>query len=1638
LSDKRFKIDKKIYENIEVIVYKAIDLETGNAVAYKKMIDSTIHKIYGELLRKEYQLINSIDATHVVKPVAFVDDDTLALVTQFAEGAMLKAYVDKGQLSIEDKIEIAIELFKGIDEIHQKHILHKDINPTNIIWENTRKQLTIIDFNIAEKAHSQKIEFVSPEHLQGTLAYISPEQTGRMNRQLDYRSDYYSAGVTLYELFTGKLPFETTDRSELIHHHIAVKPVSPHEQNTEVPLIISKIIMKLLAKDSVNRYQSIAGILYDLEKCQSSDLDASTFILGKGEVMTQLNISQQIYGRDDIISRLLMQFETAAAGSFEHCFLKGYSGIGKTTVIRELYLPISKKSGFFLSGKFDQYNTSVPYSGIIQGIESFINLLLVEEEERLEAWRHRLIVALGQYAGVLTQFVPDLKIIIGEQEVPVEMSGIEAQNRFREALQRFFISISDDAHPIVLFLDDLQWVDHGSLMLLKQIFESDQLRHFLLLGAYRDNEVEPGHRLSTMFEGLRNESVEINDYKLSPLRTEDVQRLFKDSFGVLPKSSYIINQIMEKTKGNAFFIKQLLHHFYDKKCITYHADVRGWKFDETCFQREEVSDNVADFLIDQLKAQEPKFQDLLKSAACIGHSFTLQTISMMMDEDVEEVIPYITILIEENYILSLGYDKYAFSHDQVQQASYGLIDPVEKGSLHLSCATILIDRYRENMTEEVIFEIAGHYREALKVATLVDESDKIFEYLLRAGDISNRNIAYNESIAYYMAAEELADAEMWINNYEVMVALSSKIIKVQYMLGLFEALDEGIERFKLSARHPLDMATAYEQQIYSLMARQEYERGVSVMLDAFNGFGLSLSLEVGPEDYGIALGKLSQLMEGRSIESLSTLPKMTDTRYLNEMEMLTGVVPLLFNVAPQLLLLVILEMVFISIEYGNCKYSSFGYAFLGTILCGAIGDISQGTAYGQLSLTLLEGMETTSELPKVYMVASQHVMHYKEHLNKIIDMEEEGYYKGIDIGDYTYAGFAGHGYCFNSYLAGRELSKVERIFETYTESFNKLNQGTQNLFQHIYLQTIENMRIKEEMPWIMDGKWFNETETLPELIEKGHQTALFVYYFNKMQLCYLFNQLPLALEAANEMAKYLDGGVGLMHVPIYHQYAALIKLATYGEVVEDVHIHLNYLENIGESINYSHRVLSIQAVIARVEKRYDDARLLLEKAIQAVQIHGYIREEAMYRELMCQLYEEYKNEELSLYYHQTAYSCYERWGAIQKLQFCSVDVENSGHMDRSHSIYTLHSVNTAYDTNPNIDMHSILKFSQTMAEEIVYEELLRKLLYILLENAGAQKAIVINYTRDGRVIIAQSHTQSGFEMTSVDHVESYKGLPHKIVRYAYNGKKIVRLDRALSNKLFMDDPYIIDQEVHSALCFPLINKGEIIGIIYLENNLSDGVFSSDRTEFLSLLSSQMSTSLENAMVYQHLESLVERRTTDLAFKNEQLLELNDRLREISVTDGLTKLFNRRKLDDVLANEFEKSKRYGIDLAVILMDIDRFKLINDNYGHIVGDQVLVRFAELLTENTRTTDTVGRWGGEEFLIICPGLNIDRVALMAEKLRVVIEANHFDEIGQRTASFGVTTLKPTDEIKDLIKRADDSLYEAKNSGRNKVISK
>lgn len=1635
--NKRFREIEEIYRNNGTLILKAYDLENDRWVALKSAEDEYMAVARLNQYRKELLILNRFDCPSIVQGIDVVEEGIVALVLQYVEGVTLRQLIAEESLTYREKINIAVCLAGTVNEIHRQKVLHKDITPSNILWDRKRECTVILDFNISEVGRSQRISFTNVEGLKGTLAYISPEQTGRMNREIDYRSDYYTLGMTLYELFTGRLPFEEEDYLAIIHSHMAVMPEAPKRVVPGIPTLLSDIIMKLIAKNPADRYQSIEGLTADFDMLKSGDNGQ----VGFKDYSRIFQPAQGLFGREKVVEGLLSHYSSIKDGHPGNIIVSGVSGIGKSSVIKELYTPVTEDDGYFLEGKFDQYANNIPYEAFRTVFNTFISLKLTEDSRSTDAWRDSLLGELSGLGAVLTGFLPDLELLIGQQTPVVELSGIEEQNRFKTVIITFIRSLVSSGKPVVIFLDDMQWMDSASNQLLKELFDIDRL---LIICAYRSDEVDGTHMFSRLIKEVEGAGIIINRVDVNRLNEEAVNDLLLSSGFDVSSSERYTSWVHKLTDGNPFYIHRLLNRLEAEEHIRYDLQRGFWLIEEAIIDRYEVSDNVAVFLGERISQETDNLRSLLSSASVIGSVFDFGILNAISGDEEEETMSSLLELVAGGYVYHQNGGVYSFAHDQIQQAAYDLMDEQVRRDIHIRVGEYLIYIWRgEGLKGRNLYMAGRHLQMAGDHIGKRIEWLSACEVLTAAAKQSVESAAYSDALSFYETLAAIIGDEGWSDDYEKTLAVYDSMVEVAYMASNHDMVEQLAQKIKSNTQDTLHMATVYQYEIQSLMGMQAYDKALPLMIEALGSVGLDVNLDFGDEQTGQAFTELAKRLGNRQVNDLIDLPVMDNNYRIASMRLLAGVMPLLFNMAPQLLAVVTIHMILVSLEHGNSKYSAYAYAFMGTLLCGVLKDYESGIDYGELSIALIHKMDAVDEIPKNYMLVSQHVFQFRDHLEKVIEMEEKAFRTGIETGDHTYAGFAGHGYCFNYYLAGNELAGTLEVFEDYTEAMVRIGQGTQELFQNIYMQGIWNLMYREELQWELQGKYFDERITLDEMKAQNHRTGLFVYYYMVMEIAYISGAYEKAIEAADALEAHLDGGTGLMHAVICYQYSSLSRLASYDsadDVTKEAYMakvaeNQKQLAPLKNSINYGHRYTIVAAELARIVGDYSEARMLYEEAIHLVDEYRYLKEEGVYRILTAAFYRSNGKRELARHYEISAGECLYAWGAKPLAAQFRISDRFKTNTAGEGSVYTLRGMTTEYDDRHNMEIHTILKFSQAIAKEIRYESLLKTMLYILLENAGATRAVITNIREDGKTIIAENTTNDSFGMTEVTDIADYSRIPHKVYNFAAGGRKVVRLDEVMKQGMFSEDPYLKAGEVRSLLCYPIVNQGKIIGVVYLENDLSTGVFSPKRTKVLTMLAAQIAISFENANVYQRLETMVNDRTRDLNQTNEELQLLNEKLRYMSVTDGLTGLFNRRKLDDELLIEVERSHRYGTPLSVILLDIDFFKRINDNYGHHIGDRVLVQTGSILKDRIRVSDILGRWGGEEFLIVCPETALEGAVLLAEELRQYVALT--DEIPSErvTCSFGVAQLQAEETVTDLLVRVDHRLYESKENGRDQV---
>lgn len=1644
----RYITKKIIHQNERVEIYVATDTVQQQDVIIKSLKSDLMNPLEVSKFRKEYSILKGLDHDNIVKVIEYYEGHQVYLVLEYVEALSLREQMLDQGMDLDQFYEIATQALKALEHVHVNHVIHKDINPSNLLWDANQKKLTLIDFNISEIVSHESQGFCSPNNLQGTLGYISPEQSGRMNRLIDYRTDLYSLGITFYELLTGKRPFIEDDRLKLVHAHIAKVPRALKEVKEDLPQALSDLVSKLLEKDASARYQSEQGILSDLDSILKMDETANPFVLGKQDSPTKFVLSQEIYGRDDEIEELLHGYNLAQNGGFMNMFVTGESGIGKTTVIQELFKPVTYSKGIFIYGKFDQFKRDKPYSAIINSFQDFTRIVLAEDEVVLNLWKDKILGAVGSSGQILIDLVPDLEMIIGPQPEVSPLSGIEAQNRFNYIIHKFIQAISTAEHPLVIFIDDLQWVDSASLSLLKMLLEDIELEYVMLIGAYRDNEVNRSHPLQMALTDLESRANEIYKMHLEILKYDHVLSFIEDTFVGVNRSEDLAEVVRTASNGNAFFIKEMLKKLYIDRVVDFDYAQMKWLTDLEALNRFSAALDIDSFMNQVFDEMEEKLIKLLSYLACIGRKQSISTLCKWGSYTEQEIDDLIKPAIKEGLISKDYQDQIGFIHDKVQEAVYSRMQSGERKEIHNSIAQEFLHAYERSQNSDLLFDIIAHLEDGnVKVLELTEEQLAKLYYL--SGSKALAASANERAFKYLKSAAEYS-LDSWSTRYNETLEIFNAAAEAAYLTGAFDQLNVYHQIITENASVVKDKAQIYGLVIQSYMSQNMHLQGVELALQSIQEFGVSIPMEPTMEDAGAAFQSVGQaLARFENLDDLLELQLLEDENLKAVMKILSDIIPIVFNAAPSHLPLVVCKMIEISVCDGLSSHTPFAFSLYALLLCGVLGDLNKGTEFGDLAIKLVDQLGATEEIAKTYNMVGLHVMHFKDHLNRVTRTLEMAYLKGLETGDHLFAGFAGHGYCLNYYLAGNELNRTRKVFENYTHSLENIKQGTQTTFQNAYNQAIVNLIEDVEQPWIFNGPVFDESQELPEIEKRGHKTALLVSYFNKMYIAYLFGAYQEAYEYARKMEENLDAGVGLILIPNYYAFDSLIRLQLL-EAETDEEVVNEYLDIIQKNQNellvwcalgkenYEHRYLMVEGERFAYEGKYSEARLSYEEALDNVKTAGYQNEEALYRERIAEFYKKHNKLELYEHYLMSSYIAYRHWGANNKAKQLRVALDQVGSQIRTEdSIITVQESSTTRDFNVEMDLASILKASQTIAEEIVYINLFERLLEILIENAGAERAMILNYLENGEIFYARKELGQAMEVEeSIEDIKSIE-MPLQVLNYVNNSKKAVLIRSARNDPFFSYDEYIKKNDVESILCFPVIRQGNIIAVVYVENNLAAGVFTNQRVDVLNLLSAQIAISLKNATMYRELESIVQERTLELEKQNTKLERLNIQLQTISVTDGLTQVFNRRKLDEILYYERERYLRYGHPVSVILLDVDKFKNVNDTYGHHVGDQVLINIAELIKSSVRNVDMVGRWGGEEFMIVCPSTNLNQSKTVAESIRKVIEAKRFDEVGAVTASLGVVEINRNDDIEHLIQRVDALLYKAKGLGRNRVES-
>jgi protein kinase len=1615
-----YHISHQLSETAHSLIYRAIRKKNRQPVILKT--PKTDHPKPEELIRykQEFEIARRLSDAGVIPAYGLEPfHNSLVLIQEDFGGESLRHWlgvwksVCPASFPLRQFLQLASRIAAELARVHAAGVIHKNINPSNIVFNPDTGELRLIDFDHATALSWETPLFKNPQVLEGTLAYLSPEQTGRMNRVVDYRSDLYSLGVTLYELLTGHLPFQSNDPLVLVHSHIAKTPQPVAALNTSVPPLVSDIVMKLLAKNAEDRYQSAFGLKADLEQCLAfspgkqgaRNIADLSFELGQEDYSGQLQIPQKLYGRTTETASLLEAFDRVAAGGRELMLVSGYAGVGKTALVAELYKPITGKRGCFISGKFDQLLLNTPYAAFSQAFNQFADLLLTEPEAALKRWREKILAAVGNNGAVLTEVISGLESVIGVQPAVPRLGAQENRNRFSLTFQDFVQAISHAEHPLVVFIDDWQWADSASLELLKVLLTSETISHLLLLGAYRDNEVDQTHPFMVAVNDLTATGAMARTIVLDNLRLEDVRQLVQESLACSAAESEALTLLVHaKTLGNAFFVRQFLQNLYEERWLRFDFDAHRWTWDLTQIETLNFTNNVADLMAAKLKRLPPGTGRLLQLAACIGSEFDLRTLALIsekseptiMAELAEPLIQGLVIPLDDHYKLPDTADRahLSFLHDRVQQAAYSLIPEAQRQPTHLHIARLLLTNPAEEEREDKLFEIVNHFNQGLELLVEPARRREVAELNLRAGQKAKEAAAFRTAWDYFTVARRLLPEDSWQNSYGFTLEVFESSVEAAYLSGEFEAMEELFDVVLQRAQTFLDTVKVHEVIIQALTARTKLQEAVDTGLGFLRSLDIAFPQAPNWNDIHTALQETRSAYQGKGIPELINLPPMTDPAQLAAIRILASISAAAFLSAPELYTLIMLKQVDLSVTYGNTPASAFSYAGYGLILCGAVIEIDAGYQFGRLALDLLERLEDKGWQCRVPAVVHSFITHWKQSVRDSLVPLMSTYHNGLENGDFQFAGYSAILYVAFSFLAGidKELSDLQREALSLNRSASQMKQMSICQYFAIFLQGLHDLREGRTSRYLK-GEYYDEEKMMPCHIRDKDWNSIYYVHFHKLILDYLFGNYREAVADASRLEPYTTHARSFPYGPIFCLFDSLSRMAAFRENPADnadelrLRIEAN-LEKLKTWAHYApmncrHKIDLVEAERQRTFGEPWLAGEAYDRAIAEAKENDYLRDEAIANELAGRFYLDRGKTNIARIYMQEAYSCYALWGATAKLRQMEQELSrlltlDHGFHGRPAGLKTGENL-SAPPAGAPLDLLTVIKASQTMAGEIELEPLLRQMMRIVIENAGAQSGALL-LEREGRLVIeaqGEADSQKIMVLQGLDLMAS-PTVSAEIVHYVNRTRTSVVLNDAANEGLFVRDPSIRQRGVKSVICTPLVNQGRLSGILYLENNLASHAFTPERLDLLNLVSTQMALSLDNARLYSSLEAS-ERRFRTLAEASFEGLILSRDGVAIDVNDQMARMtgysreefLGRQVLDAVvpeyrgLVAESMKSRRLApYEFLVRRKDGTIFPVECRARHVLIGDHE-IRMAAIrdITERKRAEETLRE--SQEFL-------------------------------------------------------------------------
>lgn len=1682
-------VKEKLFESSGTVIYRAENL---SAADHSTNSEPTIPKdvILKHLkhlkhnyptpeqlarFRREFELTARLGSKGVINAYELIRyENSLMMVLEDIQGDSLSSLYKERPMRLPEFWRFAIKIVDCLALIHSEKVIHKDINPSNILLNKKTQKIKLIDFGISIELASENVDAEKPGVLKGTLAYVSPEQTGRMNRVLDYRTDFYSLGITFYQMLTGVLPFDASDPIEWVHAHIAKIPKSPNEINSRIPTPLSDLVMKLISKNAEDRYVTVAGLRRDLEICRrefSSAGNIGHFTLGSDDHSGDFVLSQKIYGRDLEIATMLGLYDKVVNGKKALLTVAGVSGIGKTSLIREIQKPVVSRQGYYTEGKFDQLERATPYSAIVESLTSLVRQILTESQNQIESWKDRLLKALEGNGQLILDVIPELQHIIGEQEALADIQGTELENRFHRTFQRFVRAVCETERPLVIFMDDMQWCDLATLKLVTLLMQDNQIKHVYLVLAYRDNEVSETHPFAQTLDDLKQSNIVRSSLKLNPLSAQDMTRFIADSMSLeIQTCRSLASLCYEKTLGNPFYFNQFLLSLYDAGQIKFSHERLQWTWDLATLRKVDSTDNVIDLMLKKVSLLPQNTQKLLQQAACIGNRFDLITLATISGDSLKSVAKELMAALKTGFLLPadeayqwaqyLEQDdahgdlvrieskpEYKFLHDRVQQAAYSSMSEDERRQLHLQIGRILLKELSGAQLNERVFEVTGHFNQSNHDFSGDDERLNVVNLNRMSGHKARASAAFLMAQEYFVQAIEFIKEADWKAKAGLVSGIFIEAAEIAAMNASYGFMEDILQKLEQHSDDVYVKLSARKVRIQAFVAQNRSTEAVDVGVDSVCIFGVHLPRHPVQEDVQATLIETMQLLAGKTDIELADTSREAEAETRIALELLNDFSAATFQNQPMLFALLVCKMVQLSAQRGNTPTTAFAYATFGILLAGIIGDTKLANRYAKIAYTIVDKLNAKDVEVRTTYVTKTFVEIWEYPLKESVVSLRNNYQLALTRGDFEYGAMSAMMEKVHCFYMGQSLPELAKSTESYMEMIKESGQEIFHLYVAMLRQTIQNLQSDKLVPWELEGEIYSERESLKIHTDASDNTALAKLYSFKLLLAIMAGNYDKAQVFLTRLFDVISGVVASIYVPHCHFFQCLLIILQHDKQ-QLSSADLRLLQENCEKFkvwkkhapeNFSSKYYLLDAELSRLTTPFSLTTIeKYERAIQHARSTGALHEEALSNEFLARFWLNNKKMEVAKIYMKRAFHLYDIWGCNLRKHY--LDKHYGQLLTVEETIQTWEKTPTtgksaAYTWNQDLDFSSVMKASQTISREIVREKLIKTMMLLVLENAGAQNASLLLLSKGNWKLTARAELEDKF-VDLLDEDFSFltdERLPLQVLQYVNRTREALSLQCAIEEPNYSQDPYISKYQPHSVLCVPIMHRSEVSGLIYLENNLLRNAFTPERVEIIQLLSSQMVISMDNASLYADLEARVEERTR-------KLHEANEKLTQLASTDSLTGAFNRRQFIDQANVELAKAKRSKRPVGILMLDVDNFKKINDTHGHAAGDDALKKMVKVCQETLRPGDIFGRLGGEEFAIVLPDTDVVLGQKVAERIRGLIskiEVSAPPHSFSFTTSIGITHYTGSDAtLEFLMQVADQALYKAKRAGRNRVV--